>query len=41
VARRCFPNVHDVEVRSGEFLLGAHSGYWNCDLTWQEIKKFV
>jgi hypothetical protein len=41
VASRCFPQVRDVEVRSGEFLLGAHSGYWSCDLTWEEIKRFV
>jgi hypothetical protein len=42
VGEKLFPGrVRDIEVRSGDLPLAAHSAYWNCNETWTAIKDFV
>ena len=41
VGGRLFSKVRDVEIRSGLPFPASHSGYFQADETWEEIKRFL
>jgi hypothetical protein len=41
MAHRLFPQVRDVQIRSGELMPAANNAYWVQDASWKAIRQFI